>query len=129
MLAFVSTAQPAVVVATYSQNPLHHVEPGQRVEVVFAMLPGRVLKGEVEAVIPITGQGQVTVTGDLPELTAPAKRGRFAVRLALPPDEVARLPAGAAGSAVIYTHTLRPLGAVQKMAIRMEGYLNYLTGF
>lgn len=43
-------------------------------------------------------------------------------------DDLARLPGGAAGSAVIDTDTVRPLGVIRKMTIRMEGYFNYLTG-
>lgn len=128
VLVFISTTRRPVVVALYSQNPLHHIAPGDRCEIAFAMLPGRIVKGAVETIIPITGQGQVTPTGDLPEVTAKSKRGRFAVRLTLDDDILNQLPAGAAGSSVIYTQTLRPLGAIQKMAIRMESYLNYLTG-
>jgi multidrug resistance efflux pump len=128
-MAFVSTAQKGVVVATYSQHPLRNIQPGERAELVFAMYPGRVFKGEVETVIEMTGQGQAAPTGDLPEVVQPEKRGRFAVRLKLADDDLARLPGGAGGSAVVYTQTLRPLGVIQKMAIRMEGYLNYLTGF
>jgi hypothetical protein len=77
----------------------------------------------------MTGQGQVTATGALPEVTQPQKRGRFAVRLKLNDEDLEQLPGGAGGSAVVYTDTVRPLGIIQKMAIRMEGYLNYLTGF
>jgi multidrug resistance efflux pump len=127
-LAFVSTAQRGVVVATYSQHPLRNLRPGQRAEVVFAMYPGRVFKAEVETVIPMTGQGQAAPTGDLPEQTQAAPRGRFAVRLLMSEDDLRELPGGAAGSAVVYTDTVRPLGVIQKMTIRMEGYLNYLTG-
>ena len=127
-MAFVCTAQRGVVVATYSQHPLGHITPGARAEVIFAMYPGRVFKAEVETVIEITGQGQITPTGELPEAVKAAPRGRFAVRLKLSDEDMALLPGGAGGSAVVYTHTLRPLGAIQKMAIRMEGYLNYITG-
>lgn len=128
-MVFVSTAQRGIVVATYSQNPLRHITPGARVEVIFTMYPGRVFKAEVETVIEMTGQGQLTATGDLPEATEKQKRGRFAVRLKLSDEDLALLPGGAGGSAVIYTQTLRPLGVIQKMGIRMEGYTNYLTGF
>ncbi len=129
VMSFVSTAQKGVVVATYSQNPLRNIRPGAKAEVVFAMYPGRVFKAEVETVIEMTGQGQAAVTGELPEVTQPQKRGRFAVRLKLSDEDVQQLPGGAGGSAVVYTDTVRPLGVIQKMAIRMEGYLNYLTGF
>jgi len=129
VMAFVSTAKQGVVVATYSQHALQNIKPGLRAELVFAMYPGRVFKGEVETVIAITGQGQITATGDLPEAPEKQPRGRFAVRLKLTDDELSMLPGGAGGSAVVYTDTLRPLGVIQKMGIRMEGYLNYLTGF
>ncbi len=127
-MVFVSTAQRGVVVATYSQHPLQNITPGSRAEIVFAMYPGRVFKAEVESVIAITGQGQIAPTGDLPEVVRAPPRGRFAVRLKLSDEDTALVPGGAGGSAVVYTHTLRPLGAIQKMAIRMEGYLNYVTG-
>lgn len=129
VLSFVSTAQKGTVVATYSQNPLRNIKPGAKAEVIFAMYPGRVFKAEVETVIEMTGQGQATVTGELPAVTQPQKRGRFAVRLKMSDEDVQQLPGGAGGSAVVYTDTVRPLGIIQKMAIRMEGYLNYLTGF
>jgi multidrug resistance efflux pump len=128
-MAFVSTARQGVVVATYTQHPLRNIAPGARTELVFAMFPGRVFKGEVEAVIPITGQGQLTATGVLPEAVQPQAKERFAVRLKLADDDLDHLPGGAGGSTVVYTQTLRPLGVIQKMGIRMEGYLNYLTGF
>ena len=110
-------------------NPLRNIAPGSRAEVIFAMYPGRVFKAEVETVIEITGQGQAAPTGDLPEVVRKQPRGRFAVRLKLSDEDTALLPVGAGGSAVVYTRTLRPLGVIQKMGIRMEGYLNYLTGF
>ena len=129
VLSFVSTAQKGIVYATYSQNPLRNIKPGAKAEVIFVMYPGRVFKAEVETVIEITGQGQVAATGELPEITEPQKRGRFAVRLKLSDEDVLQLPGGAGGSAVVYTDTGRPLGIIQKVGIRMECYLNYLTGF
>jgi multidrug resistance efflux pump len=129
VLSFVSTGQKGTVVATYSQNPLRNIKPGDKAEVVFAMYPGRVFKAEVETVIEMTGQGQAAPTGTLPEITQPQKRGRFAVRLKLSDEDLQQLPGGAGGSAVVYTDTVRPLGIIQKMGIRMEGYGNYVTGF
>ena len=51
------------------------------------------------------------------------------MRLKLSDEDVLQLPGGAGGSAVVYTDTGRPLGIIQKVGIRMESYLNYLTGF
>jgi multidrug resistance efflux pump len=129
VMSFVSTSQLPVVVATYTQNPLQHIEPGASVEIVFTMFPGRVFKAQVETVIAITGQGQIAINGGLLEATQPQQRGRFAVRLKLKEEDLKLLPGGAGGSAVVYTNTLRALGIIQKMSIRMEGYANYITPF
>ncbi len=129
VMSFVSSGQNGVVIATFPQNPLRNIQPGGKAEIIFAMRPGKVFKADVESVIEITGQGQMTASGDLPEATTAGERGRFAVRLKLSNEDLAQFPGGASGSAVVYTDTLRPLGVIQKMAIRMEGYANYLTGF
>jgi multidrug resistance efflux pump len=128
IMSFVSTEKKASIIATFSQNPLKQIQAGSPVEVVFNMFPGRVFKAEVETLIEMTGQGQVAINGQLPEVLRPQPRGRFAIRLKLSDEDVAMLPGGAGGSCVVYTNSMRPLGIIQKMGLRMEGYLNFVTG-
>ena len=108
-----------------AEDSLGNVEPGQPVEVAFAMYPGRIFKAKVESVIPITGAGQLTPGGVLPQASAVAQRGRFAVRLAL---DDATIPGGAGGLAAIYTDRVRSLAVIRKVMIRMESYANYVFG-
>lgn len=52
------------VVAQVNERSLPHVKPGQRVQVVFPALPGRVFEGAVQATVPL---------GDLRTRTFPVK--------------------------------------------------------
>src|SRR5688500_1189175 len=47
------------VVALYNQNELHQVEPGNEVEFALKTLPGKVIKGKVDAVVWAHGGGQL----------------------------------------------------------------------
>lgn len=126
VMSFVVSDESNVLVATFAQNPLANIEAGMPVEVAFVMYPGRIFKGEVETVIQASGYGQLEASGDLPEFAQPLPKGRFAVRIKLK-DENVSLPMGASASAIVYTKTLKPLGMIQKVTIRMESYLNFIT--
>ncbi len=126
-MSFVVTSQKPRIAATFPQNPLRNIQPGAPVEIAFVMYPGRIFKAEVEDVIDITGTGQVSAGGVLPQLTDKQARGRFVARLKLLDEDVV-MPGGASGTAVVYTDKLAPLGIIQKVAIRQTSYLNFLFG-
>jgi multidrug resistance efflux pump len=116
------------IIALYQQNELHQVAPGNEAEVALSTLPGTVLKAKVDSVVWAQGQGQLAVSGVVPQTgVAAAPPGRFAVKLAL--DERHRglfLAAGASGEAAIYTDRLAMLHIIRKVILRVGAYLNYL---
>ena len=117
------------VVALFSQNELHQVEPGNEAEFALQTIPGRVIKGKVDSIIWASGAGQVQATGTLPltgVLTAPPQR--FAVKFDVADkDKELFLAAGAAGSAAIYTEHAAFLHIIRKIILRVGSYLNYLV--
>ena len=93
------------------------------------MLPGQVFTGTVEYVIRGVSQGQVSPTGILaaPREVVPAP---FPVRVTLDDDSVAeKLPAGAVGSAAIYTGPLPAIYMIRRVMIWMDAWLNYVVPF
>lgn len=116
------------VIAFYHQNELHQVAPGNEAELSLKTLPGRVLKAKVDSVVWAQGQGQLLVSGALPQTGVQSlPPGRFAVKLDL--EDKHRdvfLAAGAGGDAAIYTDSLSAIHVVRKVILRVGAYTNYI---
>jgi multidrug resistance efflux pump len=117
------------IVALYSQNELHKVEPGNEAEFALETYPGRIVKGKVNSIIWASGAGQVQATGTIPMtgvLTAPSQR--FAVKFDVAErDRELFLAAGAAGDAAIFTNHAVFLHILRKVILRVGSYMNYLV--
>jgi multidrug resistance efflux pump len=116
-----------MVIASYPQSALPFVRVGDPVEIAFDRLPGQILTGRVMDLVPGTGQGQLSPSGQLMSWTDTPVPGRFGVRLAL--DEASsqdELPAGASGAAAIYTDRGNMISIIRRIVIRMTTWLNYV---
>jgi multidrug resistance efflux pump len=123
---FIDTSDTAIV-AAFPQNYLMHVEPGNDVELVLDPYPGQLFKGKVDTVIPATGEGQYTTSGNIPDAAKVGSFGLLAVKIRLtsesnPPN----LPLGAGGTVAIYTEHGKPVHIISKVAIRMKKWLLYV---
>jgi RND family efflux transporter MFP subunit len=126
VMTVIDTAD-SVIIATLSQSALAYVAIGDPVEVALERLPGRILTGRIEAIIPATGQGQLPPGGALMEWTQQPIPGHFAVRVRLdePADAIA-IEAGASGVAAVYTERGKAIRIIRKVVIRMTTWLNYI---
>ena len=120
--------QEHVILALFWQNELHEVEPGNEAELAMSTYPGRIIKATVDSIIWAQGQGQLPLTGTLPQTGAAAMpEGRFAVKLVLAErDQDVFLAAGARGTGAIYTHHLEPIHLIRKVLLRVTSYLNWI---
>jgi multidrug resistance efflux pump len=120
--------QGHVILAFFWQNELHEVEPGNEAELALSTYPGRIIKAKVDSIIWAQGQGQLPLTGTLPQTgAAPAPEGRFAVKLVLDDREKDLfLAAGARGIGAIYTHHFVPIHIIRKVLLRVSSYLNWI---
>ena len=114
-----------VVVATFMQGPFLHLQAGDYAEVVLPMYPGQVFAGKVLTVIDVASQGQLSVSGLFPGASDPGS-ARFAVRIKLDDGDNLRLPAGAQGSAAVYTGNVQIAGVIRMALMRMSSWTNYL---
>jgi len=120
--------QEHVILAMFNQNELHQVEPGNDAELAMSTYPGRIIKAKVDSIVWAQGQGQLPLTGMLPQTgPAPLPEGRFAVKLVLHEREQDLfLAAGARGTGAIYTKHLHPIHLVRKVLLRVTSYLNWI---
>jgi multidrug resistance efflux pump len=120
--------QTHVILALFGQNELHAVEPGDEAEIALSTHPGRIFKAKVDSIIWAQGQGQLPLTGTLPQTgAAPLPEGRFAVKLVLDEREHdPMLAAGARGSGAIYTKHLHMIHIIRKVIVRVSAYLDWV---
>jgi multidrug resistance efflux pump len=126
-MAFVSYEENPVL-SSFSQSAVRRIQVGDGAEVVFATRPGETFGGKVARIVTMSGQAQLTASGQLPSLTGAPVTDRWAVIVTLDDAELARsLPQGAAGTVAVYTDAGRPVHIISKVALRMGAWLAYLT--
>jgi len=116
------------IVAMYQQNELWRVKPGDEAEIALETHPGDIIKAEVDSIVWAQGQGQIAMSGNLPQ-TGPVAMppGRFAVKLKIAArDREKFLAAGAMGTAAIYTEHLEMIHIIRKVILRVGSYTNFL---
>jgi multidrug resistance efflux pump len=116
------------VIALYAQNELWQVGPGNEAEIALDTYPGRIIKASVDSIVWAQGQGQLALSGNLPNTgPAPMPPGRFAVKLEIAErDKGLFLAAGAMGGAAIYTEHGHAIHILRKIILRVGSYTNYL---
>ncbi len=116
-------------IASFVQNAKRHMNAGDPVEIAFDSLPGKIIKGNVEAIVPAMGQGQIDPSGDLFTRNDAVPRGRFFVRFQINDGEFGegeQIPIiGSGGAIAIYTDKMKAIRIVRKVVLRMYTWLNF----
>jgi RND family efflux transporter MFP subunit len=128
VMAFIDTSNTLIGVEI-DQIDARYVAPSQEVEVTFKFVPGHVYTGKVESILQAiaTGQAQTSGTAVLPKVIEAAP---FVVRVKLDDADFANhLPAGATGTAAIYTDHVKVSHVIRRILLRQVAILNYINPF
>jgi RND family efflux transporter MFP subunit len=128
VMAFIDTSN-TIIGVEINQIDARYIAPAQEIEVTFKFAPGKIYTGSVESVLQAvaTGQTQTSGTAVLPKAIEAVP---FVVRIKLDDTEFARkLPAGATGTAAIYTEHLKPTHVVRRVILRQIAIINYVNPF
>ena len=128
VMAFIDTSDTRVVVEI-NQISARYIAPEQNVEITFKFVPGRVYTGKVESILQAIASGQAEASG-----TAVAPRSieavPFVIKVKLDDDAFAKsLPAGATGTAAIYTDHVTISHFIRRVLLRQVAILNYINPF
>ena len=116
-----------VVGAVFPQNLLSNVQPGDKVEIAFRSLPGRITTGKVDQALEYTGEGQFEPSGVLPVAKDLDSQGLLVVRIVLDDQKLAQeLPLGGAGTVAIYTQAGRPFHIISKITLRIKAWMYFV---
>ena len=128
VMSFIEEDDPWVL-AFFRQNELRYVEPGNEAEIFMEMYPGRIIKCKVDSILWATAQGQLPISGNLPNtqpISAPEQR--IAVRLLVDgKDKNIFLAAGARGHGAIYTEHVKFLHIIRKVFVRVSTKLDWFV--
>jgi RND family efflux transporter MFP subunit len=128
VMAFIDTSE-TIIGVEIQQIAARYVEPGQPVELTFKFVPGRIYTGKVESVLQAIATGQVQTSGAAVTPTA-VLSAPFVVRVRLDDQDFAnRLPAGATGTAAIFTARVRPAHMIRRVILRQLAIVNYINPF
>ena len=117
------------VIALFSQNELHKIEPGDEAEFTLLTYPGQIIKAKVDSIVWAQGQGQVAISNTLPQTgVAPIPPGRFPVKLTVDPrHQDLFLAAGAVGNGAVYTKHVAMIQILRRVILRIGAKLDYLV--
>lgn len=129
VMSFIDEDDPWIF-AFFYQNELRYVEPGNEAEIFLETYPGKIIKCKVDSILWATAQGQMPISGNLPNTqqayTAPEHR--IAVRLLVDPkDRELFLAAGARGAGAIYTEKGKILHIIRKVFVRVSTKLDWFV--
>ena len=112
------------LLATYNQENLKFVKPGQEVEVALGLYPGQIFNATVADIWQGSGAGQFLPSGTLSIYNPPppeAPEGQFAVKIVFDGPDQSQFPIGGQGIAAIYTeHT--SFAYLRRIAVRIKAW-------
>jgi multidrug resistance efflux pump len=120
------------LLATFFQENLKYVKPGQTVEVALDLYPGQIWPGKVEAIWQGSGAGQLLPSGTLPNFQyhpTEIPQGQFAVAIRLGDGDQSKFPIGTQGRAAIYTSTTSGFAVLRRIGIRAYTWFNWIYPF
>ncbi|HWS25814.1 MAG TPA: HlyD family secretion protein [Xanthomonadales bacterium] len=116
------------IAAFFSQNEVRAIEAGNEAEISLKTYPGRIIKCKVESVVWATAQGQMPISGQLPNTgfgTAPDMR--LAVKLSVTGEDAELfLAPGARGHAAVYTEHVEAIQILRRVLLRISAKLDWL---
>lgn len=128
VMAFIDTSD-TIVGVEIAQNDARYLQAGQPVEVTFKFLPGKIYTGRVESILQAVATGQ-TQTSGVAMMPKAVQAAPFVARVKLDDAEIAaRLPAGSAGEAAIFTDHVKATHIIRKVLLRQIAILNYVNPF
>ena len=127
-MAFIDTSDTIIGVEIPQINA-RYVRVGQPVELTFKLKPGAVYTGKVETILQAISTGQVQTSGSAVTPKA-IDAAPFVARVRLDDAELAAsLPAGATGTAAIFTDHVKVAHVIRRVILRQIAILNYINPF
>jgi multidrug resistance efflux pump len=126
LMVFVHGGEP-MMVASFPQQTIKTIQPGNPVELSFDAYPGYIFKGTVRRKLSAVPEGQLLASGQLRATTSERSPGRIPVVIDYGDDvKSLGLPVGAKVTVAVYTEEFAWLGILRKIILRIKSWESYL---
>jgi multidrug resistance efflux pump len=126
LMVFIHGADAALI-ASFPQQTIKTIQPGDAVELSFATHPGYIFKGTVRRKLTAVPEGQLLASGQLRATTNEKSPGRIPVVVDYGDDVRALgLPIGTKVTVAVYTQEMAWLGILRKIILRIKSWESYL---
>lgn len=129
LMIFIPTEEQHFV-AWFRQNSTLRLDKGNKAEVAFDGIPGKIFKGEVDRIYTVLAEGQVSPSGTLIDDSLSAHAGRIPVMIKITDPQFKEyakvIPGGAYAQAAIYSEHAHHLAMIRKILLRMASYMNFV---
>ena len=114
-------------VAAFQQNSLQRVKAGDKAEVAFDAVPGRIFNGKVRYVVDAIMAGQLRGWFGLIEPDRPAEEGRAVAIIDVTDDTSEyQIPRGSTAQVAILTEHWEHVALLRRILLRMRSWENYV---
>ena len=125
IMTFVNTDEP-IFVAGFSQQPMQNIKEGNKAEIFFPGIPGRVFQGHVDHILGALAEGQLAPSRDMVSVQAHMPEGLIPVFIKFDEDmSEFFLPMGSIGTVAIYSEKWHHVTIIRKMLMRMKSWQNF----
>ncbi len=126
LMVFIHGGQPSLI-ASFPQQTIKTILPGNEVELSFDAYPGYIFEGTVKRKLAAVPEGQLLATGQLRATTNEKSPGRIPVVVEYGDDVKALgLPIGAKVTVAVYTDEMAWLGILRKVILRIGSWESYI---
>ncbi len=128
VMVFVNQGQKdKALTGAFQQNALQRVRVGDKAEVAFAAVPGRVFKGKVSLVLDAIAAGQFQATGVLQDFSTPPGNDRAIAQIEVLDDMSAyQIPLGSTAEVALLTEHWEHVALLRRILLRMRSWENYI---
>ncbi len=119
--------QNSDIYAAFRQNSALRLHAGDKAEVVFNGIPGKVFPGTVKQILPVVANSSFQAQGFLQGLSQNAGLDGIYADIVLDPNTAVKLlPEGTTAQAAVYTGYVENLSILRKILLRMTSWTHYL---
>lgn len=125
VMTFVN-ADTETFVAGFSQQPMQNIKVGNKAEVIYPGIPGRVFQAEVAQILPALAEGELAASRNMFSLSHQLPEGQVPVILTFVDDmSDFYIPMGSSAVVAVYSHRWHHVQIIRKVLLRMESWRNF----
>jgi multidrug resistance efflux pump len=127
LMTFVNTDR-ITFIAGFSQQPMQNIKKGNKAEILFTGIPGRVFKAHVETILPVLAEGELSAGKAMVDLKAMEMPDGLIPVIIKMDDDLSDyfIPIGSDAEVAVYSERWHHVTIIRKVLLRMKSWQNFL---